>query len=236
MPQSPVNLLLIGFTLAMMVLSISLHDLAQAWMANRLGDPTARMLGRMTMNPVAHFDLWGMGISPLLTLFVFHDRLPLAWGKPVPMTYRNFRSGNGEMLAVLAGPTAQLLAAAVALVILVVMKHVSPGAAESLGDAQAMGLMGASESMPALPPIFPVMVMLYLAITMNLLLLCLNVLPFPFFDGGRILLHFLPYNAAKMYERAGMMLMIAFFLLAWPLTMAVFGPLLGVFNGLLMSH
>ena len=129
MSQNP---LLILFELFVMVLAISLHDATQAWAANRLGDPTARMLGRTTMNPVKHFSLWGMVVSPLLAIFIFTNLLPYGWGQPVPMTYRNFPKKNGEYLAVLSGPVAQFLAAVVALIVLVILKHKASGADESL--------------------------------------------------------------------------------------------------------
>src|ERR1700760_1603496 len=115
----PLLAALIIFQLVVMVLSISLHACAQAWVASRLGDPTARMLGRITMNPAAHFDVFGTAIAPLLSIFLFHNPIPYGWGKPVPMTYRNFPKKNGEVMAVMAGPAAQFMAAVVALVILV---------------------------------------------------------------------------------------------------------------------
>jgi Zn-dependent protease len=94
----PLNFALILFELVVMVLSISLHDLAQAWMANRLGDPTGRMMGRISMNPAKHFDFFGMVLWPLL--FIFRSPLILGWGKPVPMTPRNFpRASRDEMVA-----------------------------------------------------------------------------------------------------------------------------------------
>ena len=136
--MQPVTLALILFELVVLALAISLHDCAQAWAANRLGDPTGRMLGRITINPAQHFDPWGMGISPLLSIFIFHNPLPLGWGKPVPMTYRNFRNRNGEMLAVCAGPAAQMLAAIVALLALVILKHTVPGAGDSIGLASLL--------------------------------------------------------------------------------------------------
>src|SRR5579875_450542 len=118
----PLTLALVIFELVVMVLSISLHDSAQAWMANRLGDPTARMMGRISLNPAKHFDLFGMLIWPVL--FIFQSPLVLGWGKHVPMTPRNFRrASRDEMVAALAGPGAQLLAALVALIILVILRH-----------------------------------------------------------------------------------------------------------------
>ena len=236
MPQSPILLALIVFQLVVMVLSISFHDCAQAWAANRLGDPTARMLGRITLNPEAHFDPWGMGISPLLSIFVFHNGMPLGWGKPVPTTYRNFRSKNGEMLSVVAGPAGQMLAAIVALIALIVLKHTVQGAAGSLGLVTMLANHVVPEGVgDELGGIFPLLLLLYMTLMTNLMLLVFNLLPMPFLDGGRILVHFLPYNAARAFERYSMYFMIGFFFLAWPLIYVVFGPLLAVFNVLLAS-
>jgi Zn-dependent protease len=97
-----------------------------------------------------------------------------------------------------------------------------------------LGKGGQVDGLATLPGMFPVMLLLYLTITMNLLLLCLNIVPFPFFDGGRILLHFLPYNAAKAFEQYSMYFMLAFFFLGGPLIMMVFSPLISIFDGLLM--
>jgi Zn-dependent protease len=228
------NPLLVLFELFVMVLSISLHDATQSWAANRLGDPTARMLGRTTMNPVKHFSVWGMVISPLLSIFIFPSLVPYGWGQPVPMTYRNFPKKNGEYLAVLSGPAAQFLAAIVALIVLVILKHKAAGANESLGIAV---LLARRVPMPvdlaALPGIFPLLLLLYLCIMTNLFLCVFNLLPLPFLDGGRIIVHFLPYNAAKAFEQYSLYFMIAFFLVGGFLVDIVFGPLLAIFTVLL---
>src|SRR5579875_3539429 len=129
MSLSPLILALVVFELVVLVLSISLHDAAQAWMANRLGDPTGRMMGRLTMNPVPHFDFFGTALWPLI--YVWKSPLILGWGKPVPMTTRNFRRPQDEVTATLAGPAAQLLAAVICLLILIVVKHANPTAAAS---------------------------------------------------------------------------------------------------------
>ena len=229
----PLNVALIIFELVVMVLSISLHDCAQAWLANRLGDPTARMLGRMTMNPARHFDLFGMVISPLLCIFVFTNSLLLGWGKPVPTTYRNFSRKDGEMLAVLAGPAAQLLAAVVCLIAMIVLKHTNAAVPESLRIVAAMARFRLPLPTTGLTPLFPLLLLLYTGILMNLFLAVFNLVPIPFLDGGRILIHFLPFNAAKAFERYSLYIMIAFFFIGFPLVMMVFGPLLGVFNVML---
>jgi Zn-dependent protease len=193
------------------------------------------MLGRITMNPAAHFDPFGTVIWPLVSIFLFHNTLPLGWGKPVPMTYRNFPKKNGEIISVLAGPAAQFLAAVGALIILVVCKHFVVGAAESMPVIILLTHGITIGTLDTLPKIFPVLLLLYMAITTSLLLCIFNLLPMPFLDGGRILIYFLPYNAARAFERNSMIFMIAFFLIGGPLIMMVFGPLMSIFNGLLLA-
>ena len=219
-----------------MVLSICLHDCAQAWAANRLGDPTGRMLGRITMNPAAHFDPFGMALAPLLSIFIFHNALPYGWGKPVPMTYRNFRRKSGEILAVTAGPVAQFLAALAALLLLVVLKHTVPFAHEALGLTSMVAFGVPVGGLENTPGVFPVLLFLFFCILVNLLLFCFNLLPMPFLDGGKILIYFLPYNAAKAFEQYSMFFAIAFLLIGGRLAGIIYGPIVGVFlsflNGL----
>jgi Zn-dependent protease len=233
----PQNLALIIFELVIMVLSICLHDLAQAWMANRLGDPTARMMGRITMNPAQHFDLFGMVVSPALSIFIFHNLLPYGWSKPVPMTFRNFRKKNGEMLSVAAGPAAQFLAAIFALVLLVMLKHGAPGASLWLTVVVQLAQyhMVPLDGLTGAPTIFPVMLLLYMCIVMNLFLCVFNLLPMPFLDGGKLLVHFLPYNAAKAFEQYSFYFLIAFFFIGGFVISIVLSPLLSVFQALLFS-
>jgi Zn-dependent protease len=231
----PLTFVLVVFELVVMVLSISLHDCLQAWMANRLGDPTARMLGRISMNPARHFDTFGMVIAPALSIFLFHSNLLYGWGKPVPMTYRNFPRKNGEMLSVVAGPTAQFLAAVVALILLVVFKHTLAGANASLNVVVGLALAHAApdDGLAGVPSVFPLLLFLYFCIVINLFLCVFNLLPMPFLDGGKILIHFLPYNAAQAFERYSFYFMIAFFLIGGILVSIVFTPLLAIFTTML---
>jgi Zn-dependent protease len=230
----PLIVALVLFELLVMVLSISLHDCAQAWMANRLGDPTARMMGRMTMNPAKHFDPFGMALWPLI--YIFRSPLILGWGKPVPMTPRNFRrASRDEMIATLAGPAAQLLAAIVALVVLIILRHINPDANASLATAVALGLRHLEVPTEGLPGIFPLVLFLYFCILVNLLLFVFNLIPLPFLDGGKILMHYLPYNAAQTYQSIGLYLMFGFMFLGFGIILMIFSPLLAIFNGLLFS-
>jgi Zn-dependent protease len=228
----PLTFALILFELVVMVLSISLHDSAQAWVASKLGDPTARMMGRITLNPARHFEWFGMVIWPLL--YIYFTPLILGWGKPVTMTPRNFRNpSRDEMVATLAGPGAQLLAAVGALLILVVLRHTQADTTLSLAFARPLA-QRQIQSVPQLPTIFPLVLFLYFCILVNLLLFVFNLLPLPFLDGGKILMHYLPYNAGQTFQRIGIYLMFAFMFLGFGVIVALVNPILAVFNQLLL--
>ena len=227
----PLTYALIIFELVVMVLSISLHDCAQAWAANRLGDPTARMMGRLTMNPARHFDLLGMLIWPVL--FIFRSPLILGWGKPITFTPRNFRNpSRDEMLATLAGPAVQLLAAILALIVLVIVRHTVPGSGDAISLASYLA-MRVPMGTEGLPGIFPLILFLYFCILVNLLLFVFNLVPLPFLDGGKILTHFLPFNAAKTYQSMSLYFMFGFFFLGGYVINLFFNPILTIFNILL---
>lgn len=230
----PLTFALVIFELVVMVLSISLHDSAQAWMANRLGDPTGRMMNRISMNPAHHFDLFGMAIWPIL--FIFRSPLVLGWGKPVPMTARNFRNpSRDEMLATITGPGVQLLAAIIALIVLIILRYSQHDSVLSLVIASQLAMRNFNMPMNNLPAIFPLYLFLYFCILVNLLLFVFNLLPLPFLDGGKVLMHYLPYNAAQTYQRIGMYLMIAFFFVGYGVIMLFFSPLMTIFNRLLFT-
>ena len=222
------------FEFVVLLLAISIHDSAQAWMAARLGDPTAKMLGRISLNPLKHYDLLGTIIWP--AIFIFRSPLVLGWGKPIPITSRNFRKPKDEVLVYLSGPVAHLVAAAVCLLILIVLKHTVSGAAASLGVAAILARYRSSMvSTLDLPAIFPILLFLYYGVLVNLLLFAFNVVPLPALDGGKILRYFLPYNAQRTYDGMAFYLMIAFFFLGFGIISAIFNPLLAIFNTLLIA-
>jgi len=230
----PMNFALIIFELVVMVLSISLHDCAQAWMASRLGDPTARMMGRMTMNPARHFDLLGMLVFPVI--FIYQSPLVLGWGKPITFTPRNFRNpSRDEMIATLAGPAAQFLAAVVALIALIVVRHTVADSNLSIRTASALAMRHLGVSTEGLPGIFPLILFLYFCILVNLLLFVFNLIPLPFLDGGKILTHYLPFNAAKTFQSLSIYFMFGFFFLGFYVIQIFFLPILGIFQSLLFS-
>jgi len=231
----PLSFALVLFELVVMALSISLHDCAQAWMANRLGDPTGRMMGRISMNPVQHYDPLGTVLFPVIYAFL-RPPFILGWSKPVPMTARNFRSPRrDEVLSLLAGPAAQFGLATVALVLLIVLRHLNPDVENTLGTAVALVMHHLEVGTEGLPSIFPLVLFLYFCILINLLLFVFNLVPFPYFDGGKILMNYLPYEMAKSYERFGIYFMFAFFFIGFGIVMLFFAPFFNLFNALLFS-
>jgi Zn-dependent protease len=219
------------FEYVVLLLAISLHDMVQAWTAARLGDPTAKMMGRISLNPLRHYDLLGTIVFPII--FLFQSPLVLAWGQPIALTPRNFRRpSRDEMLVYLSGPLAHLGAAAVFLMILVVLKHAVPSVMMALPVAAALS-MRADVSTMDLPQIFPILLFLYFGILVNLLLFAFNLVPLPSLDGGRVLRHFLPYNAAQQYDRMGFYLTILFFFVGFRVILVIMDPLFHLFNVLL---
>lgn len=164
------------------IFAVTIHEFAHAWMANRLGDPTPRVFGRLTLNPLKHFDLVGT-----LSLIIFG----IGWGKPVPFNEENLRHPKRDTaLIALAGPASNLLTA---LVFAIPLKYLS---ATSFIAIPLYGLMG---------HIFAI----------SILLFSLNVLPFPPFDGSKIIGIFVPQRwhfAYENYLRNGVKYVILFIL------------------------
>jgi Zn-dependent protease len=175
----PVTVVL-GF--GVLLLSLTIHEAAHAWTADRLGDPTARRLGRVSFNPIVHMDLFGTVILPLLAAV---SRLPLiGWAKPVPVDTRNLRNPRRDfMLVAAAGPISNLLQAAVAAIILRI-------ALAAGGGTIAAGTTAGT-----------VVEVLFLAVQINLLLAFFNLIPVPPLDGGNVLLGLLPPRMAYRYAQ-----------------------------------
>lgn len=160
--------------------AITLHEAAHGWVAKQLGDPTAQMLGRLTLNPLKHIDPIGTVIVPLimvtLTSFVF------GWAKPVPVTWENLRQPKRDMaLVALAGPGANLLM----LILWVLVIFLAAGFAGVIGAVAAQFLI----------------YMGYAGIFINLVLMLLNMLPIPPLDGSRVMSSVLPNHLAWQYNR-----------------------------------
>lgn len=189
------------------LLGIILHEIAHGWAAYRCGDPTAKRLGRLTINPLPHIDPMGL-ITFVLTsmsgLFVF------GWAKPVPVDPRYFRRPARDlMLTALAGPVTNILLAVAFAVLLRTVLGVFPYDAYRSHDTYIFFLN-----------------MLYAGTTINFGLAWLNMLPVPPLDGSKVLQYFLPPNAAWQYmrlERYGFLILLA--LIFFGVLNSILGPL-----------
>jgi len=230
----PLNVVVIVFEIVVLILAFSVHECAHAWTAWRLGDPTARMLGRVTLNPVKHLDPLGSIVFPLISLV--YGGFLIGWAKPTPVTGRNFKNyRRDDILVTLAGPASNLLSATIGLILLIVLKHVLPGGEAPIATAMAIAMHIPGVATEGLPTLFPIALFLYLVISINLLLFVFNLIPIPPLDGSHILRHFLPYRAAQVYDRMGMFALIILFLLGGRFIAAFFYPLYNAFNHILFS-
>jgi Zn-dependent protease len=221
------------FEFAILVFALSLHEAAHAWMASRLGDPTARMLGRLTLNPVKHIDPVGTILIPLAMLFLFPAGFLIGWAKPTPVTPRNFRNlRRDDILTTLAGPMSNLLAAIAATIVLILLARLNAAAAEMVREL-AGGIPGPGLS--ASSPAVPIAMILYIAVLLNIILAVFNLLPLPPLDGSHVVRHFLPYNALRVYDSLGMIGLIAFLFLGGRILGLFVSPLFGFVNSVLLN-
>ncbi len=159
--------------------AITVHEVAHGWVARQLGDPTAMMLGRLTLNPLKHIDPIGTVLVPIALLFL--GGVLFGWAKPVPITTENLRNPKRDMaLVAAAGPLANLL---MALIWALIMKLVLVMSGSFAGLA------------------LPLSYMCVAGITINVILLVLNLLPIPPLDGSRVVSGLLPGPWAWQYNR-----------------------------------
>jgi len=183
--------------------AITVHEVAHGWVANKLGDPTAMMLGRLSLNPIKHIDPIGTIAVPLVLLFM--GGFIFGWAKPVPVTWENLHKPKRDMaLVAVAGPLSNLLMA--------------------IGWAFLMKIgFALGATMPTLA--WPLIYMGGAGISINAILCLLNLLPIPPLDGGRVLSGILPGPLAwrlNQLEPYGLFILLG--LLATGLLNTILGP------------
>jgi Zn-dependent protease len=200
----PLDIVIRIFEFVVIIFSLCVHESAHAWMASRLGDQTARLQGRITLNPAYHVDPIGTLLIPGLAIFGpliglgFFGRFLIGWARPVPVNTRNFRKiVRDDNLTTVAGPASNLLLAFISFVILIVIIHAVPEG--RLLVTQSFD--GIYDNISAFPVLMPVIILLTLGIYINLSLCFFNLLPVPPLDGSHFLRNMLPYNAVQVYDR-----------------------------------
>jgi Zn-dependent protease len=194
-----------------LLFALTVHESAHAWTADRLGDPTGRELGRVSLNPAVHADLVGTVLFPLLASLT---GIPLiGWAKPVPVNTARLKNVQRDyMLIAAAGPAANLLLAFVSAALL----RVVAGPPRNFGEIEVIGPLAATLSMSR---------------DLNLLLAIFNMIPIPPLDGGSVLAGFLPSSALRVFARVrpyGFMLLYALMFtgILWTLMRPVYALLL----------
>jgi Zn-dependent protease len=191
-----------------LLFAMVLHEYAHGWVANRCGDPTAKLQGRLTMNPLAHIDPFGTVILPLLCL-IMPGGFFLGWAKPVPIDPRLMHQPRRDMaLVAAAGPAMNLALAVGSALLFAILLSIDPTIGSNSSKSEDTPLPDTWHTMFLLP----IAMMAYYSIFINVLLMLFNLLPIPPLDGGRILTSLLPRTAAMALMRVepyGMFILVA---------------------------
>src|SRR5579872_15548 len=224
----------IVFQLIAFLFAISVHESAHAWMANLRGDPTARMLGRISLNPIKHIDPVGTVLLPAVALY-FHAPV-IGWAKPTPVDPRNFKNPVlDDILTSVVGPISNFLVASVAELALIfvalssrlgasivhLIPLVYPGHLDVLANQTDSFLM-------------PVSVFFYELMVINVILGVFNLIPVPPLDGSHVLRHFLSPNILRVYDTVGVFALMALVFLGGGILGRLIFPVIGIFNSILL--
>ena len=218
----------IAFQIIAFIFAISVHESAHAWMANRRGDPTARMLGRITLNPIKHIDPVGTVLLPLIAAW---QNIPiLGWAKPTPVDPRNFRQPVlDDILTSVVGPLSNLAVASGATIVLLLIKLTSATGKQVIN--QVVG----PEQLLSQSILVPFCVLFYEMMTINVLLAVFNLIPVPPLDGSHVLRHFLPDPIRRVYDSIGIFGLLLLFFFGGNLIYAMVTPLVGAFDSLILK-
>ncbi len=218
-----VDLYLIGIQFVVLLLSLSVHESAHAFTADLLGDPTARYLGRVSLNPLVHADLFGTIIFPLVGFF---SGFMFGWAKPVPVNVSQLRHPTRDhMLVAAAGPVSNLLMALGLFGALMLVKSVSADSSELVRSVAYGGIPEGGN-----PILTPLALVAFYGVYLNLILAVFNLIPVAPLDGAAVLAGLLPRSLSSGLDQIqpyGFMILIGLMYLGVP--NMLFSPVLRFF-------
>ena len=169
-----------------MIVAIALHEVSHGYVAFRLGDPTAKLLGRLTLNPIAHIDLFGTIIMPILLYTLTDGRFMFGYAKPVPINPMNFKKPRqGMAISAAAGPITNIVLAFASFLIMHILIPLSSLLPVTIAEMVFK----------------PIIFILQASIYWNVVLAVLNMIPIPPLDGGRVLTGLLPSKQAMSFSK-----------------------------------
>jgi Zn-dependent protease len=170
------------------LIAIIFHEVAHGFVANKLGDPTAKMLGRLTFNPIAHIDPFGTIIVPIMLFILSKGTFIFGTAKPVPVNFNNLKNPRRDSAFVsAAGPATNIIIAFISILFLILIYKIFP--------------MSASQTFVSQKIISPIKIMLQYSISFNIFIAAFNLLPVPPLDGGRIVISLLPSKHSYQFSK-----------------------------------
>lgn len=202
------------------LIAIVLHEISHGFVANKLGDPTAKMMGRLTLNPIAHIDIFGTVLMPIMIFIFTGGQFIFGYAKPVPINPYNFKNPKRDMaISAAAGPATNI---ALAILSIILLKYIIMPAAAFVPDDVAARFFK------------PLEMMLAASITINVILATFNMMPIPPLDGGRVLMGLLPHRQAETLgkiEPYGMIIILV--LLITGIASYFIRPIINIIMGIL---
>src|SRR5437588_5617141 len=223
------------FQLIVFLFAISFHESAHAWMANRCGDPTARMLGRISLNPIKHIDPVGTIVLPLIAMVTGVPML--GWAKPTPVDPRNFRHPVlDDIKTAVVGPVSNFVVACGALLYLTgiaLASRMGAGFIQTIiyNYPRRLDILAAQTQ----SWLMPLCLLGYEMIVINVILGVFNLIPVPPLDGSHVLRHFLPEPLLKAYDTIGWLGLLALVYFGVGLLWRLITPVLRIFESILLA-
>jgi len=217
--------------IVILLFSVVIHEVSHGLVAYKMGDPTAKLAGRLTLNPLKHLDFFGSFVLPVSLFFLTSGAFIFGWAKPVPYDPRNLKNPRiGERLVAAMGPLSNLLVAAVFSTVLLLLPLSAPERIAITGATFVPSMASAALATPLSSFGFFISQVIFI----NILLGIFNLVPIPPLDGSKVLFSLLPRGADEMrylLERYGLFLLLLFIFFGFGLITPAIRTLFLFFSG-----